>query len=51
MRGVLQSVTYQYAAGKASTATYTAMLTRVRVSDVDVPDEECPIYTSGDPVK
>ena len=52
MRGVLESISYQYAAGQSSTATYTATLTRVRMLDANTPeDEECPIYTSGDIVE
>lgn len=52
MRGVLESISYQYAAGQSSTATYTATLTRVRLLDANIPEnEECPIYTSGDIVE
>lgn len=54
VRGVLQSVSYQYAAGTASTAKYMITLSRVRLindsNEQTTADSVCPIYTIGDPV-
>ena len=60
VRGVLQSVSYQYAAGQASTAKYMITLTRVRLvndkeaqtvstGETHVTETACPIYTVGEP--
>lgn len=53
VRGVLTGINYSYASGQASSSKYQIMLSRVRLVDdeVQVPEEECPLYTSDDLIK
>jgi hypothetical protein len=53
IRGVLTGLNYAYAAGKASSSRYQMTLSRVRLVDDDAttPEEDCPLYTSGELIK
>lgn len=54
VRGVITGLTYSYASGRASSAKYQMMLSRVRAVDVEKEppvSEPCPIYSVDPPLE